>query len=398
MSKLAKILIFLIFLTTPLESYELFAGTSIVKLVSIGLIIAVLFTKKNFLAVKDPFILLMFIYACYSVLSIIWSIDTEVTAIKTLTTLVPNILVAIIIFNFIDDRKDLESIFLAWVIGSLIIAVIAFNVFKTGSLPAEDDEDRVTALGQDQNELSFLLSFGIISIIYLVKYAKLRNIQKIALIGSGFFLVFMILTTGSRTGFLILLMIGGLLTLMNYKKAGGVLLIPLIFIIGIMLFQLLPDTTADRILQVGNQIKSKDLTGRVFIWRLGYMAFETKDSYILGTGYYSFHSLLAAKTGWAPAIHNTYLSNYIELGALGLLIYASMVIYLLSRTLFLVRNCSVFFVLLILPLLTAMFVLGTDNRRWLFIIGVIIVKLRYFAGKEIDEARAQRRKSIIPTV
>jgi O-antigen ligase len=307
----------------------------------------------------------------------------------------PSFIVTLIIFHSINEREDLEKVFLAYVIGCLIIAGISMYAYYAGYNIIDDDEGRVTALNQDQNELSFLLSFGIISIIYLLKYLRLKKATKVLLFMLAALFAFVILTTGSRMGLILLIMIVGTLILMNIKSASVFYIIPLICVLGIAFFALIPDTTAERLIQINDQISNRDLTGRVTIWKLGLIAFESKKAYLLGTGYYTFQSLVGAKSGQYMASHNTYLSTLIELGTVGFLIFLSLIIYLIYRAWYLIRNCSFFFILLILPLLATMFVLTTNNRRWLFLIGVIIIKLWYFAREEINISLSQQNKGNI---
>jgi hypothetical protein len=62
-----------------------------------------------------------------------------------------------------------------------------------------------------------------------------------------------------------------------------------------------------------------------------------------------------------------------------------MIIYLLKKVYYLVVNDSIVHILLILPLLTTMLVLGTNNRRWLFLIGVIIIRIWQFEKEKAVE-------------
>ena len=372
------------FLTTPLESVEISSNFSIVKLVSVALILFTILAGKNIFVIRDPLFIILLIYTLFTILSFFWSIDQLITFQKSMITMLPNFIVTLIIFHAINEREDIDRMFLAYVGGCIIISAVSLYAYSTGYNLEAEDEGRVTAFNQDQNELSFLLSFGIIAIVYLLKYSSLSGIIKYVLTIVACLLAFVILTTGSRMGLVLLIMIAGVLVYINIKSSRLVLVIPLILALGILFYEFLPVTTTERLLQVNDQIQSKDLTGRVSIWKIGLMAFENRNAYVLGTGYSTFQSLMASKTGWGPTAHNTYLSTLIELGAVGLAILLSLIIYLIYRVWYLVRNCSMFFILLILPLLTTMFVLATSNRRWLFIIAVIIIKLWQFAKEEVE--------------
>jgi O-antigen ligase len=384
MNKIFSFLVLMVFLTTPLESVEISSNFSIVKLVSVALILFTIMTGKNIFAIRDPLFIILLIYTLLTIISFLWSIDQVVTFQKSMITMLPNFIITLIIFHAINEREDIDRMFLAYVTGCVIISAVSFYAYSTGYNMDVEDEGRVTAFNQDQNELSFLLSFGIIAIVYLLKYSSLVRITKYVLLVVGCLLAFVILTTGSRMGLLLLILIASVLVFMNIKNASLVLIIPLIIALSILFYKFLPVTTAERLLQVQDQIENKDLTGRVSIWKIGLMAFENKNAYVFGTGYSTFKTLMASKTGWDPAAHNTYLSTLIELGAAGLAILLSFLIYLIYRVWYLIRNCSLFFILLILPMLATMFVLATGNRRWLFLIAVIIIKLWQFAKEEVE--------------
>ena len=115
---------------------------------------------------------------------------------------------------------------------------------------------------------------------------------------------------------------------------------------------------------------------------MGLAAFSSENAYVLGTGFDTFRSLLEIKYNWSVAPHNTYLSTFIELGIFGSVIFLSMIVYLIGKVYYLCRKVSLFHSLLLLPLMTTMLVLGTNNRRWLFLIGVLIIKIWQFERKE----------------
>jgi len=273
---------------------------------------------------------------------------------------------------------------MAYILGCGIVSVIALYKFETGFRFLEGNEGRVTVLGQDQNELSFLLSFGLISIIYLLKFSIQSFNTKILMLVIAPLCAFTILTTGSRTGLVLLLFIGIILTLMSIKGGRIVYVAPIILIIGILFLNYLPSSTTERLFQIQDQLKNRDLTGRFDIWGFGLAAFRSENTYFLGTGFDTFRSLLEIKYNWSVAPHNTYLSTFIELGIFGSVIFLSMIVYLIGKVYYLWRKVSVFYVLLLLPLLTTMLVLGTNNRRWLFLIGVLIIKIWQFEKEEVE--------------
>jgi len=383
MNRLFYYLVYLCFLATPLESVAIFKDFSIFKLVTILLLGVKLLTKGNIFDFKEPFLTLFLIYTLFTITSSIWSIDRETTLRTSLMTVLPSFVVTLIIYYAIQEKEHIEKIFLAYILGCGIVSVIALYKFETGFRFLEGNEGRVTVLGQDQNELSFLLSFGLISIIYLLKFSIQSFNTKILMLIIAPLCAFTILTTGSRTGMVLLLLIGTILTLMSIKGGRILYVAPIILMLGIIFIQYLPSSTTERLFQIQDQVKNRDLTGRFDIWEFGLAAFRSENTYFLGTGFDTFRSLLEIKYNWSVAPHNTYLSTFIELGIFGSVIFLSMIVYLIGKVYYLSRKVSVFYVLLLLPLLTTMLVLGTNNRRWMFLIGVLIIKIWQFEKEEV---------------
>jgi O-antigen ligase len=269
MNRLLTFLVFMVFLTTPLESVEISSNFSIVKLVSVALILFTMLARRNIFDMRDPLLIILLIYTVLTIISFLWSVDPQVTLQKSLITMLPNFIVTLIIFHAIKEREDLESMFLAYVIGCVIVSAGSLYAYKTGYNLIEEDEGRVTAFNQDQNELSFLLSFGIIAVVYLLKYSGFKRIVKGGLILLAGVFAFVIMSTGSRMGLILVIMIAVTIIFMNIKSARVLYMIPVIVVAGITFYKLLPETTTERLFQVQDQIQSQDLTGRVTIWKLG---------------------------------------------------------------------------------------------------------------------------------
>lgn len=380
------LLVYSVYFLTPFESVAILPGVSVVKLITPIFIFSAILYYKGFPVRDSNFIKLFSIYVIYCIFSTIWSIDYIVTLSNSLGIILPSFILILSLYNAIKTKKHVENIFKAYALGSSFVGIIVIYTWLNGFRFAQNTHDaRVTVLGQDQNELSFLLSFGIVSLFYLINFTSLYKKYKILFYAIASLLAFAILTTGSRTGFIILSAIVSILLLMQFKKGRIIYIAPVVLFIGILFFNYLPHSIEKRLLQTSIQLKAHDLTGRGYIWRMGWSAFEQSKAYILGTGFKTFPSLLEQTYGWSKAPHNTYLATLIELGLIGLLIYLSIIFYLINKVFSLVKKGSIFYILFLLPLLLAMFTLGLETRRWLFLIGIIIIKssqIRYFRLKK----------------
>lgn len=176
MNKIFYFLVYLVFLTTPLESVTIVPNVSVVKLVTFILVLVTLLNGTKIFTNRDPFLKIFLIYTFLTILSSIWSIDRETTLKASFLMILPSYIVTLIVYSAIQNEDHLEKIFMSYTIGCGIAAITAIYLFMTGFRFIEDS--RLTVLGQDQNELSFILSFGIVSIIYLIKYTKRKKNQK----------------------------------------------------------------------------------------------------------------------------------------------------------------------------------------------------------------------------
>lgn len=390
------LLICLLFFTTPLESIAVFDEFSITKLVVVFIFI---FSLKNLITkslVDYKFFKLVSLYGIFAMLSVLWSIDEAISFEAVFKTLLPTILLTFILLQTIKNKTQLNNIFVSYILGSLFIAITTiyeyFNFYKFELY----NYSRATAFEQDQNELSFLLSFGIVLILYFIQFTQQSNRTRILCVLCAILLFYAVLLSGSRTGFIIILLIAFvyLFTKLNFSKLF--LVFPTLLIVGLYFFNLLNEAISARLLETYSQIESGNLTGRTEIWEVGLNSFLKNGNILLGIGHDAFQEFHKGLTlnNYGLAVHNTYLGTFIELGVIGLVLYLNIILHLAKKILFLYKRISMFFVLFLIPILLSMFTLVLIQRRWLFLIGVIIIKLvEEYKKSEIQIFKKQKNKS-----
>ena len=375
--RLLDIFIYLLFFSTPLESIAVFDEFSLTKLVVVFLFI---FSLKNLITnrlINYKFFKIIFLYCIFAMLSILWSIDTASTFDAAFKNLLPTIVLTFILLQTIKNKTQLINIFISYILGCLVISFQTvysyFNFYKFELY----DYARATAFEQDQNELGFLLCFGIVLILYILQFTQQSNRARILYILSAIFLFYSILLTGSRTAFVIVIFIAFVLlfTRINFSKIF--LVFPILLIIGFYFFNLLNESVSIRLLETFDQIRSRNLTGRTAIWEVGLNSFLETGKILFGIGHDSFQEFHKGliNQNYGRAIHNTYLGTFIELGLIGLFLFLNIIFYLSRKIFILYNKISIFFVLFLFPILISMITLGLSKRRWLFLLGVIIIKL-----------------------
>ena len=383
-AKLLYLSVYLVYFATPFESVEVIPGVSVVKLVSVLFILVAMYYYRGFAFPRQPFFYVFALFTGFALLSTAWSLDKETTLINAIGTTVPTFILLTYLFLAIENRDHIEKIFKAYGLASFIVALIAIYMFYMGISFGNPAVVRLSVLGQDQNELSVLLSMGVVSTFYLLLYSTGNSKLKLFYILNVIVLSFVILSTGSRTGFVILLSIGVVLFFLT-KGVKKVLyfVIAAVTIITLLIF-VIPDSTTERLLQTITQIQDRDLTNRVEIWDMGIRAFQKEGAFIQGVGFKTFPDLMQKHFHWAEYPHNTYLVILIELGLIGFILYMTMIFIFIKKAYLLYKTVSLFHILFILPILMAMFTLGLEGRRWLFIFGILLIKLSEFSFVKIQ--------------
>lgn len=360
----------LFFLVTPIESLPIAEGFSIVKLSALIVILA--WAIKGFhrrtRSSARVFLPLLF----YAIVSCLWSIDTATSINAVITFLLPSVLIALILDSSITSKKDI-SFFLAFYIVGCMIASIAGLLTRQQTLAAATfaGEERLSAFGQDQNTLAFLLIMGAIPLFKSITSAKSKYMRFLAITILVIF-SFMIISTGSRTGVLVYAFTG-VIYLVSTKKfkilIGSGLLIAVILPI---LLQYIPESIVDRLFQTAELVSDGNFSERGEIWSSAVRAFS-EENIILGVGYSNFSTMLRQHFGWQMASHNTYLTYFTEFGILGIWTFIYILVKIVKTTLLIKKQeRSIYIYCYIVPIFIFMLTLETEYKRWIFIIWILL--------------------------
>lgn len=382
MKKALNFSIYLLYFSTPFESVAIIPGFSVVKLVTLIFLLLSLYRFINSPINNYPFVRFISYYTIFAMISTLWSMDIETTALSSFGTLFPSFIVTVFLINSIDKKEQIINILKSYSIGCIVISLYALYLYFTEFRFLLYGDARVTVLGQDQNELSFLFNFGIICLLYFFQFEKVTIKLKLIILISIFVIIFAILSTGSRTGFIILLFTGLVFIVINFKGSKIFVFVPTVIGLSIYLFFSLPEYIYTRLFETSSMIESGNLNDREYIWKTAFNAFIDSGKLLFGIGHNAFKNLMYNTVGIRSAGHNTYLITLIELGLIGFVLYIRILFYLARKVLILVKRDSLFFSLLLIPLLLSMFTLGLQNRRWLILIGIIIIKLVDFGNSK----------------
>lgn len=365
-----NIAIALFFLASPIESISVVENFSIAKLSA--LIVAVAWGAHRFKYKRSKMINSFVAMGLYATASIVWSIDRSESLRQVLMFLWPSIIVSIAMYSSIEKNSDIYLYFKFYILGCIIAAVTTL-MFRDATLAAAvyEGQDRLTAFGQDQNTLAFLLCVGFTIVLDCFRRNPSPLLRYFCLALLLLFVV-VILSTGSRTGLLLTFLVFALYFVSSGSLKNFLLIIMLIVFLAPVIYNYIPEGIWDRFSQTNDLVESGNFSNRGDVWSSGLRAFKD-ENFVLGVGYSNFSTMLQKHFGWTMASHNTYLSYLVDLGCVGFLFFLS----ILLRMGKIVTNMykqhkDVYAYAYFIPFLAMMFSLETEYKRWIFMIGVIL--------------------------
>jgi O-antigen ligase len=321
----------------------------------------------------------------YKLITGIWSIDINATVESVLLTSLPIFILTILLFNSIKDYNALILIFKTYVFSCLLIGILLiYNYYNIDDASVLNlDTVRISVFNSNQNELAVMLMYGFIMSFYLLKFVGFNKYMYGSIL---LILGFSILLTGSRTGFLSLIMTVLFIIFLSKKKFFWILVKgSLILFILYISIEILPKELTDRSLGlleiVGDDSHDFHREGyRGWIWIQGLNAFINTNilSIMFGTGYESYGSLMYENTGIRVSHHNTFLGYLVELGFFGLFIYLFLFGLLAKRILILVKNHSSFYGIFYIPIVLFLLTQGLDQKFLFYFIIIVLIKLSVF--------------------
>ncbi|WP_064974822.1 O-antigen ligase family protein [Alistipes provencensis] len=380
MGKIIYILTILYIGLIPMEAITIAEDISYGRIVFILLFAASLFDISSCYKIKtteQPHIVILFSFIFYCFISIIWSYDQDET-LHRVQLLIQYMIVTVLATNVICDYKRLKWAMVAFCLGCGYIGIASLGEYQVNS--AVDMSYRSEFTTGNPNENAFMINYAIIFLLIistnLSRTKRMLNI--LCIIGIAIFSYF-ILILGSRNGIIMLattLLFYSIPKIWKKNNLKSVLSV-LILILGILYFFFaLPEAVQERYLGIQDQIAENEMAGRGYIWSKIFDMLSLPDFPIIkGTGWGTFITVFSQYSGLKIGAHNFYLNLLTTTGIIGL----SLVLYYLSR-LFLylksikIKNKSVYYLLLIIPLIS-MLTTNWESRKWWFIISVFIYAL-----------------------
>jgi O-antigen ligase len=313
----------------------------------------------------------MILFFLWQVASVAWAFDAVAAAERCITTF--SLLVFVwLIWEFAPTLDRQLMLVRSYVFGLATPVVMQLTVFR-GETTAGD---RFSGGGNDLNFQAELVLVGFLFCIYLIIniYRKTGRLPKLYVFLLPI-LAFSALLTGSRTGFLGLL-VAGVCVLLILKASNWRLVLVFVGVAAGAIFILpgyVPTAALTRMIE-GTNFGQEQLADRQRIWE-GMLELIPQRP-MLGSGAGCSSLLYAYSLGRdAEVAHNLYISIIVELGAIGLALFLLILLLLLRVILRMPKTERLLW-------LSLMFVWGifsvacgspTDKVSWL-LFGMILVQ------------------------
>ncbi|WP_338752826.1 O-antigen ligase family protein [Bacillus sp. FJAT-52991] len=383
---LSYYLLLLMVFTIPWENSVVFdgLGTIVRPIGSLAFIMTLLHLfKTGIYRPLNSIHYLLLAFVVWSAVSVLWSVDPELTFIR-IKTYAQLFVMIWLIWELIQTDQQMRVLLQTYILGAYVSIANTFSKF----LDTEQvNYGRYAAEGFDPNDLGVILALGIPMAWYLLIVQKTFILKWL---NAAYILLGMlaIIMTASRTAFAVAILGLFYIALIYGRLSHRTKILVIVFIM-ISLFwglKVIPNGAFDRILTIQEEVNSGSLSGRGELWFAGLEMVNEQP--LLGVGAGAYPAALEEFLGTRELSHNTLLSVIAETGVIGLILFLTVLFisfYTACQTSYL--EATLFFVLLTIWLLASMF-LTWELRKptWLL-----------FALIALEHSKVQSKKNSLNT-
>jgi putative inorganic carbon (HCO3(-)) transporter len=302
--------------------------------------------KSDFLAVHPGMSMAMGMFLGWVLLSAIWA-ESSGHVVGSFTRYLLNVVLFLIVFTAVRNRRQATLVISGFLAGAAAAAVYGqFLSPETSSVYG----GRLTGAGLDPNELASVLVAGLALSVGLAVSLKGKPGLRLAAFGAGTLCLFTALFTGSRGGLVALglMLIAAIVFGGRWRGRVAVAGIAVAIVSAFYIFALAPPDIRDHILK-SSAGEKKVPEYRTTLWQIGERMvranpilgvgadnFQTSSRHYLIQPGVVYHSEVIIET--PNVAHNTYLQTAAELGIVGFLLFASIIVFSLASCLRAARN------------------------------------------------------------
>jgi O-antigen ligase len=391
-------ILFALVFTLPLELIVFLPVGSICQLIGYFAIVAALIAVVGTARLRPPEIVHYFMVAfiVWAEVSVAWTADLDMTTTRNVTFLSMVGLVWLI-WEFAPAISQQVYLMLAYILGAAVGAGMQIVYFLTNF------GYRFSGGGLNSNDFALVQIMAMPMTIYAAKspYIKIRWLRWLC---AGYCPVaaFSVLLTGSRMGFAVMLGIGMLYFLLysQHRLISLVIIATTAAIAGPVFYLAAPAETVERILGTGEALRG-DWTLRQELREEGLRAWAKAP--LAGSGAGTFQAVTGAvqregeRSHYGLVAHNAYIGILVELGMVGLGLFAALLLACLVDIWQLRPSERITWALVFVAWAVAVFALSWEAQKptW-FMVGMIAAQHSAAKRWNIAIPRAAARTTTAP--
>lgn len=368
MRKLAFILLLTTVFTMPWEETFTFPMLgSLTRLIAYGVVVAGILSviAKGWVRPLIGIHYVIGVFILWICLSLAWTSYPGITLTRVFTFIMMAGLTWLV-WEFASTPRTQLLIMQSYIFGGFVS--IAGQLLAFTRLPGV----RFSGGGLDPNDLSLTLALGIPFAFYLVRNQRVKNhVLRLLCWAYCPLAAFGILLTASRTGFVVLVMSVVLIIFLHARRRSIIFAVSIIVIavsVTIVFLKLAPKKTIARIGSTQEELAENTQSMRKIII-LKALEVST-ESPVIGTGAGTFNQVIG-RIGHKSHVssHNAYLSALVETGAIGLLLFCTILAFAWFYALKMPTDERRLWIVLLAVLSTGIFALtwACEKPLWLFI-------------------------------
>ncbi len=273
-------------------------------------------------------------YVLWNAVSLFWSADVGRT-VPRIVCYAQLLVLSFILWDVCRTPAAMRIALQAYVCGTYLALGSQFYNYAYGIADLEFSRHRFTATGVHPNSIGLILALSIAIAWYLAitstgtsKTARLLRYLNYAYIPTAYYGIVLTASRGSLLASVPAAMYI-LWTLRDRQTRGNSFVVAGLIIVMCCLLPMAPQHLIERLGETGDEIAAGDLNGRVALWEAGIVSFFERP--FLGVGASAFRTVNRI----GAAAHNSFISILVDLGLIGLVLFAgalAVVLYQAIRT------------------------------------------------------------------
>jgi O-antigen ligase len=329
-NKITYIFLWLTIFTMPFQKSFIVPGIgSLNKLFGLALVAMGIFTVliKGEFKKLPLFYILLASFIFLSIMSYFWS-EVPMDSVNKSILYFQLGFLSWAIYEFSCDKKKINGLFKAYVLGCGVIAIQSLYGYLFGGYQIVNGT-RFFVEGYNPNQLGITWTLSLPLAMYLIIHGYKKYIIYVP------FAAFSILLTGSRTALVLLAFVAVsiLWSLFKYRVRFRKLITFVLIIIGFYVVSQIPQGQLDRLSTLKYELSSGTMNGRTTIWYSGVEAFKENPMFGAGSGAFAEAAENNVVNGEEMSAHNAYLSVLVENGMVGFILFGGMLIFMFVITL-----------------------------------------------------------------